>query len=459
MKKSEKDPVKDTLQPEPFLRQEIRRLERRRWIVWTPLALAFLTVYFHRVAPGVVTDQLMRDFGITLAARMGALSSIYFFTYALVQVPAGILADSRGPRRTVAFALAMSACGALFFGLSGGMTGLYAGRFLSSLGSGLIFVSIVKIHAEWFREREFGTMSGLIVLMGSLGAILGATPLAFIVENLGWRAAFFLISGYTLFIGAICWFLMRDRPADTGLPPMAEVESFEGRPPRAPRRNDAGAAAGMAGILGNRFTWAPFYTSVAIYGVYMTFVGIWGIPFFTQVFGMTRIGAANCMMAATLGNMAGAPVIGYLSDRTGRRRSPYIWIVLLFLAAWGGLILSVGASPVPGWVPCFLCFALGLGVSGNSLTIACVKEVNDPRFTGIAAGIANSGSFVGPALLQPAFGWMLDRRWEGAMEHGVKLYSGGAYRAALWLCFFVVLSGAVSTFLIRETNCRNISAE
>jgi Nitrate/nitrite transporter len=191
----------------------------------------------------------------------------------------------------------------------------------------------------------------------------------------------------------------------------------------------------------------------------MTFVGIWGIPFFTQVFGMTRIGAANCMMAATLGNMAGAPVIGYLSDRTGRRRSPYIWIVLLFLAAWGGLILSVGASPVPGWVPCFLCFALGLGVSGNSLTIACVKEVNDPRFTGIAAGIANSGSFVGPALLQPAFGWMLDRRWEGAMEHGVKLYSGGAYRAALWLCFFVVLSGAVSTFLIRETNCRNISAE
>lgn len=438
--------------------QKIRRLEKRRWIIWIPLALAFLTVYFHRIAPGVVTDQLMRDFGITRAAQMGALSSIYFYTYALVQIPAGIMADYWGPRRTVACALLVSAIGAVSFGLSNSLFGLYAGRFFSSLGSGLIYVSIMKIHAEWFRGREFGTMSGLIVFVGNIGAILAATPLAFLIENLGWRPSFFILFGYTISIAAVCWLIIRDRPTDAGLPSIAEIEAYEGTPRSPDTQDTISIINGVRKILGNRYTWAPFYSSVAVYGVYMAFIGIWGVPYFTEVYGMTRTEAASLVMAATIGNMVGGPLAGYLSDRLRLRRLPYICLTVIFLMAWLVLIICNGTK-CPEWALYLICFAIGIGVSGNPLTIACVKEVNNPRTTGIAAGIANSGAFIGASIMQPAFGWILDKNWGGVMEQGVKIYSSAAYASAFWFCAIVLISGVVSTFMIQETKCSNIGTK
>lgn len=423
-----------------------------------PLALAFLTVYFHRIAPGVVTDQLMRDFGITQAAQMGALSSIYFYTYAIVQIPAGIMADYWGPRRTVACALLVSACGAVSFGLSEGMLGLYIGRFFSSLGSGLIYVSIVKIHAEWFRAREFGTMSGVIVFVGNIGAVLAATPLAFLVENFGWRSSFYIISSYTLIIAVACWLIARDRPTDVKLPSIEEIEAYEGTTRSLVTQDSMSIITGVRKVFGNRYTWAPFFTSVAIYGVYMAFVGIWGVPYFTQVYGMTRMEAANFVMAATIGNMVGGPLGGYLSDRLGLRRWPYTCFTILLIISWLVLTICTGTK-LSEWALYLICFTIGVGVSGNTLTVACVKEVNHPRITGIAAGIANSGAFVGAALMQPAFGWILDLHWEGVMDQGVKIYSNTAYVNAFWWCTVVLIGGVISTFMIRETKCSNISVK
>lgn len=437
-------------------KQTIRRLERQRWIVWIPLALAFLTVYFHRIAPGVVTDQLMRDFNIVQAAQMGALSSIYFYTYAIVQIPAGILADYWGPRRTILCSLLLSAGGAAFFGLSEEVQGLYIGRFLSSLGSGMIFVSIVKIHSEWFREREFGTMSGLIVLVGNVGAILAATPLAFLVESFGWRFSFFAIFGYTLFIAVVCWLLAKDCPGEISLPSIADIETYEGTTRSLAPVESLSIRRSLWNVLKNHYTWAPFITSVAIYGVYMAFVGIWAIPYFTEVYGMSKVEAANFVLAATCGNMLGGPFCGWISDRIGFRSKPYIVFVLVFLIAWLVLV-SWNGTKMPEVILYSVCFAIGFGVSGNTLTIACVKEVNDPRETGLAAGIANSGAFIGAALMQPAFGWMLDQQGGVAAEQGVKVYSSDAYASALWLCLVVLILGAVSAFMIAETKCRNIS--
>jgi len=206
---------------------KVRRLERWRWAVWTPAALSFLAAYFHRTVTGIVADSLMRDFAIARAAELGILASIYFYTYAVLQIPAGIMADFCGPRRTISVGLLVSAAGALLFGGTDNIAGLYLGRFLSSLGVSVIYVNIVKIHAEWFRMREFGTMSGLIVIGGNAGSLLAATPLAFVVEALGWRSAFYIIAAYSLLMAAVCWLMLRDRPSDIGLPSIAEVESRE----------------------------------------------------------------------------------------------------------------------------------------------------------------------------------------------------------------------------------------
>jgi sugar phosphate permease len=431
-----------------LINTKIAEWNRRRWLIWAPLALAFLTPYFHRTATGVVADSLMRDFSLG-ASELGGLSSVYFYTYAAMQIPAGILADRFGPRRLITFALTVGTLGAFLFAVADSMAGLYLGRFLSSFGVGLIYVGIVKIYAEWFRLREFGGMIGLLVVAGSSGFLLSATPLAYVVDTLGWRAAFLIIAAYSLVMAVVCWLVVRDKPAQLGLPTIAEIEAGEGRAAQLDVTERLSIRASLRCVLQNTQTWVPFLASVAIYGVYMAFMGVWGVPYLMQIYGMSRVAAANYIMAVAFGTMIGGPLIGVVSDRCGQRRGPYIWSTVFFIAIWLVLTLWNGAKP-PVWALYPLCFAIGLGMSGVNLTVACVKEINLPQCTGVAAGVANAGAFVGAALLQPTFGWVLDMNWNGIMENGVRVYNLQAYQTAFWFCAAVLVVGLVFTLLIKE---------
>jgi MFS family permease len=152
------------------------------------------------------------------------------------------------------------------------------------------------------------------------------------------------------------------------------------------------------------------------------------------------------------------PLFGIISDRVGFRRLPYVGGTSFFLAIWLLLTFWNQAQP-PEWALYPLCLAIGLGVSEITLTVACVKEVNSLHITGMAAGVANSGAFVGAAFLQPVFGWILDQHWQGAMEHGVKIYPASAYQQAFILCAVVLAIGLALALNIRETYCRNIGDE
>ena len=432
--------------------KKIAQWNRRRLVIWATTAVAFLTAYFHRTVIGVVSDSLMRDFAIERATDLGWLASIYFWTYAALQLPAGIMADVFGPRRVISLALLVSAAGSLLFGIADSLAALYAGRFITTLGIGVIFVSLIKLQAEWFRLREFATMSGLIVLIGNSGSLLAATPMAFIVESWGWRSAFYLIAGYTLLMAATCWFVVRNRPEDIGLPSLAELEAQENIPLIAYQKPVINIMDCVKNVLMNRKTWPPVVAGATVYGVYMAISGIWGIPYFMQVYGMSRVEASQFLLVMVSGNMVGAPMVGFISDRLLYRRWPYVVAIVIFLSGLLLLTLWNGAKP-PALLLYPICLFFGIGVSGLALSVACVKEVNPSHATGIAAGITNSGPFLGAAIMQPAFGWVLDRHWAGAVENGIKLYPQSAYETAFGLCIAVLSIGLLASLLITETRC------
>lgn len=440
-----------------ILEQQIKQLNRRRWIIWAPLAFAMLASYFHRTATGVVADSLMREFSITRAADLGGLASVYFYIYAVMQVPAGILADRFGPRRTILLALITATLGAVVFSMAQNILMLYIGRILSSIGVSLIYINIVKIHSEWFRTREFTTMTGLIVVAGSAGFLLAATPLAIMVDWFGWRISFLAIGAYTMIAAIACWCLVKDRPADLGLPDITAVEAGEGmvKESSAVEFNNYKVIDGFKTVMGKGATWWPFLASVAVYGVYMAFMGLWGVPYLMQIYGMTRVAASNYIMAMSIGTMIGAPLIGIISDRFALRRLPNVAVSSGFLAIWLALTLWNGGKP-PVWALYPLCFGIGLGMSGGNLNVACGKEVNPPSLTGMVAGLVNSGAFIGAALLQPLFGWILDRNWQGAVEHGVRVYPLSAYQNAFCWCAIILGIGVLFTCLIKETRGVNI---
>ena len=198
---------------------DLRHTRRiRRLILLAPAAIYFFS-YFHRVAPAVVAQDLMRAFSIP-AASLGQLAAIYPYVFAVMALPAGSLADTLGPRWTLTLGAVMMGFGATLFGLAPVFGVAYAGRLLVGLGASVILISFLRLAAEWFRPDEFGTISGWSQTVGNVGALVASSPLALLVEAVGWRQSFVMIGVVTLLLALAAILFVRDRPEAMGLVPV-----------------------------------------------------------------------------------------------------------------------------------------------------------------------------------------------------------------------------------------------
>ena len=426
---------------------DLARTRRARWWIIAVPALLYFFSYFHRIAPVVVAGDLMRAFAVP-AAALGNLSAIYPYCFAAMALPGGSLADTLGPRLTLTLGALTMSIGAVVFGLAPGFGTAFAGRLLVGLGASVILISSLRLAAEWFRTDEFATISGWSQTVGSLGALVGTTPLALLVEGLGWRASFVSIGGITALLAVACFLLVRDHPSALGLAPINPLRS-------GPAPGLRAVLSGIPAVAGNWRSWPPVLTSTGVYGAFVAFVGLWGVPYLTQVYGVPRVHASNLMAVTAVGLLISSPLVGWASDRwLGRRRPPLIAATTLYLGVWAALVLP--GHPVPlGWIGP-LCFLLGFGSGAVVVVFACVREVNDPRYVGVTLGFHNLPVFLGFALMQWLTGALLDARWEGALAAGTRIYSLGAYRGAFALCLAVSAAALVCACLVTETHCRNI---
>ena len=99
---------------------------------------------------------------------------------------------------------------------------------------------------------------------------------------------------------------------------------------------------------------------------------------------------------------------------------------------------------------------MGLATAGFTLSWACAKEVNPPQLSGMATSVVNVGIFLGPAILQPTVGWLMERTWDGRTEAGVRIYSAADWRNGMMLLTAAAVAGLLATLLVKETGCRNI---
>ncbi|MDH3810049.1 MAG: MFS transporter, partial [Desulfuromonadales bacterium] len=126
------------LRPADFLQSSLTNALSYRWLIFAVLACGYVLVYFHRLCPAVVAVDMMSDLQ-TGGALLGLLGSAYFYPYALMQIPAGLLADSWGARRTVTLFTLIAFLGALIIGLAPNVTVAIVGRILVGLGVSMLF--------------------------------------------------------------------------------------------------------------------------------------------------------------------------------------------------------------------------------------------------------------------------------------------------------------------------------
>lgn len=424
------------------------RFETVRWSIFGILIATYILVYFHRMAPGVVSEYLMADFQTT-GTRLGTLSAIYFFVYAAMQLPSGVLADTLGSRTSIIGGNLTAGLGSILFGLAPSFELACAGRFLVGLGVSVVFIAIMKNNAVWFHARVFALMSGLTLFIGNLGSVTAAAPLSALLGFFSWRTIFLAIGLMSLLLAVAAFCIVRNRPEELGFTaPNPRVKAESGL------AADAGWLKNLWGVITQLRVWPGFAVQFGIIGSLYSFMGLWAVPYLRDVHGLERGAAAGYLTVMLLSFAAGALFFGWFSDRLGRRKVVLVGGMSLYTVSWLLLMFS-------GWAPGIggkLLFALlGLGGSSFVITFACAKEVIHPELSGMAVSVVNTGCFVGTALMQPLFGWVADRSWDGTMQGAVRVYSASDYHHGFLVMLGFTVLGLLATLLVKETGCRNIT--
>ena len=412
---------------------EAHQFARWRWSAFGLGCAAFFLSFFHRVSTGAIAADLQREFEIG-AAALGTLGATYFYVYALTQVPVGVLVDTVGPRLILTAGMLIAGIGSVAYGLAGNFATAVVARTLIGLGVSGVFVSTLKLHANWFNERRFATAAGASNVSGILGALTATAPLAWLTTLVSWRQVFAAIGIISLGLAAAIWWFVRDAPQ-----------------PRSRRVAAGDWRRALVEVAVNRATWPPFFLMFAMSGAFMTFISLWAVPFLVHVHGVELVRAGSYMATTLVAFACCVPVLGWWSDRLGVRRPIALGSSVAFSAS--GVIWL--ALPVPSTGGFFIAAVLtGLAAPGFTLAWSVAKEVNPPERAGMAIAIANIGGFAASGILQPLVGWVVD--------HGAGAVAGGsadAYRLGIAVIVGWTLIGVVAATRLTETRCRNVWVE
>jgi sugar phosphate permease len=262
---------------------------------------AFVVVFFHRIAVGVVADNLMSDFNVT-GTVIGGLGAMYFYTYSFMQIPSGVLADALGARKTVTAGTLVAGIGSIIFGTAPSIYAAYIGRLIVGFGVSVVFISILKVQSQWFKESEFGTISGLTTLIGNGGGLLAGTPLAIAVAYFNWRVVFISIGIVSIVISVLNYIIVRNKPEDMGLPGIAPAADSDGNNTADRHR----ILDSIKAVVANRHTWLAFLIMAGLSGSILSFNGMWGMPYLMDVYGFEKTRASSYITASMAGLMIAA---------------------------------------------------------------------------------------------------------------------------------------------------------
>ena len=416
----------------------LKRAFRYRRYIFLVLAAQYLFVFFHRVSPAVVATDLMHTFRVGSGA-LGVLASAYFYPYAFMQIPAGILADRWGTRKTVTLFGSLAGIGAICFALSPNFGVAVLSRALVGFGLSAIFVPSMTLFCAWFSEKEYGIVSGIFIAIGGIGWLTAATPLALLVQKLGWVGAFILIGAITLVLTGITWLIVSDRPEDMGFPSMTEK--------KGERLSIGPIRAGCARVLSQRRFWPlaiyNLLTGVSLFG----FCGLWAGPYLTDVYRLPGPRAANVLTMIAAALIFGGPFLTSLSEKVFHSRKRVLaGCSIAHLFCWLVLLMRPATLASPLLYAIFFVIGLTAGAV-TPVVITATKELFPVEMAGISVGMVNMFPFLGGIISQPLIGLLLDsvRRLDPRPAR--------AYQA-VFLSFVVMSFGALWCIgKLRRTDC------
>ncbi len=406
-----------------------------RWVVFSVICLIYFFVYFHRVSTSVIVSDLLEAFNTT-ATALGFMSSMYFYIYALNQPIVGYLADRIGPRRVIAYWSMTAAAGCFIFGMAPSIGWASAGRALIGFGVGGVYVPTVKALSQWFREKEFATMVGLLMSVGNFGAVVATTPLAWAAGTWGWRPTFFLIGGVTLGMAILMLTITHDSP---------QSKKPDARHDHAPDTPSPGLARNTVTIISSLQFWLAGAIFFGIYGTAVTLQGLWATPFLMAVLDIERILASKLNMLIPIGVIIGAPFFGWLPNRFSLNKSNALTaITAVYTLCWLTILLVFDRLGIVGFATIF--FVMGIVIGGFISTVwGIIRETTPAERLGLTSGILNPAPFLGVAAFQVLTGNIIDRAGRAG-----DLYPLAGFKSAFSVCLAGATACLVLSFFVKS---------
>src|SRR5262245_23164422 len=269
--------------------------------VFAPFGLGYFLSYFYRAVNAVVAPDLVRDLGLT-AAGLGFLTATYLVSFAVFQLPLGILLDRFGPRRVQAALLCLTAAGATIFGFAASFPMLAIGRAMIGIGSAGGLISGFKAVSLTVPEQRQPLANASIMAVGAVGLLFATIPTEIVAANWGWRSMFAGLAAMSLVIALLVFLAAPERSSRE----VAQV-TFVGQ------------ARGLATVLSNPVFWrlAPLVATVC--GCQIGIQSLWAGPWLADVAGLDRTGVAQGLAMMAAGFLVGTLMSGAIADRLAAR--------------------------------------------------------------------------------------------------------------------------------------------
>lgn len=399
--------------------------------VWIAALTVYVGAIFGRTSFGVAGVEAIERFDVD-ASRIAVFASIQIGTYALAQVPTGILIDRFGPRKMLVIGAVIMGIGQLILGLTTSYGVAIGARVLIGAGDATAFLSVMRLLPFWFPLHRTPMFTAVTAAFGQLGQFLSAVPFLWLLNFSGWTIAFVSLGSVVIIIAIVAAISVADSPESAGV--YSEPKTGETAPAMSVGQRIKLAAS-------SRATWQGFFIHYAGLHANLVFIMMWGVPMMTESMGLSSAQAGMVLTINSIAMVIISPFHGRLSSFAGRNRDLAALLFSLFhLAAWFWFFSSSDPRGLVAVI--IMVIIIAIASPSSNYGFDQIRETLDRNVVATATGLANMGGFTAGMIAAQIFGILLDRHSGGeAFEWGDFRYAS----LAVLVVWTIGLIGIIAT--------------
>ncbi|MDP9800262.1 MFS family permease [Arcanobacterium wilhelmae] len=404
--------------------------------VWLAAMAIYIVAMAGRTSLGVVGLEAMARFHMS-ASVLSLFTVVQLGVYALAQIPVGIALDRWGTRRVMVVGGLAMAVGQVGLAFATSVPAALAVRALIGMGDATAFTAVLRIIPAWFAPLQVPVMTQLTSIIGQLGQVISSVPFAAVVAGLGWTTGFTSLAALGALVAVVGLALIRNTPANFS----HGAEKDRKRLASVTNAVEVNSAApGVWETLKNPGALLGFWVHFATCFPSMSFLLLWGVPFFQVHDAMPKAAASAMLIFNTVFGIVLGPIVGRLVAAHPLRRSWIIYVTSAITTVAFAVVI-VGPSPSPFLLSVALLVTTALSGVASNVAFDFARTSVHPRRLGTANGLINMGGFVSGLTAALIIGVTLD------VTSPAGQYTPGSFSLAMAAQFVLLASlGAVEYY-------------